>query len=403
MEGETAMNEQDRSIAPEPRLPLHAMIILALAAFVTLLTEIMPAGLLSAISQGLHVSQAAGGQFITAFALGALLAALPSAAFTHASRRKPLLIAGLTGFVVVNGANACIDSLALALAMRFLAGCCGGLIWAMFAGYATRLAPANQRGRAIALAGSGVTLALVLGAPLSAMLGQFVGWRGAFAGLSAFSALLILWSLKFLPDAPGSAEGSHFSVASALRQPGVTANLALISTVVAAHSLLYVYIEPLLGPSGMSGRVDALLLVFGGGSVAGLFITGILIDRYLARLTLVSILLFVLAALILAFGLNHPLPVCMAIAIWGITIGGFAALTQSVMAHVAGRFMDTAQAMATTAWNLAVSCGGLLGGFLLTHGTIGTLPAGAVALLCAGLIAYLCRLHGLVSASRSHD
>lgn len=373
------------------------MIILAFAAFVTLLTEIMPAGLLSAISHGLNVSQAAGGQFITAFALGALSAALPSAAFTHAVRRKPLLIAGLTGFVMVNGANACIDNLALALVMRFLAGCCGGLIWAMFAGYATRLAPPAQRGRAIALAGSGVTLALVLGAPLSAMLGQLIGWRGAFAGLAGFSALLVLWSLKYLPDAPGSAEGSHFSVTGALRRPGVAANLALIFMIVAAHSLLYVYIEPLLGPSGMSGHVDALLLIFGGGSVAGLLVTGILIDRYLARLTLASILLFVLAALIMACGLGHPLPVGLAIIVWGITTGGFAALTQSVMTHVAGLFMDTAQAMATTAWNLAVSCGGLLGGLLLTHATIEALPRAAIALLCAGLGAYVLRLHALIS------
>ena len=391
------MTVQDTITAPEPRLPLHAMILLALAAFVTLLTEIMPAGLLSAISDGLNVTQAAGGQFITAFALGALSAALPSAAFTHAVRRKPLLLAGLTGFVVVNGANACIDNLALALVMRFLAGCCGGLIWAMFAGYATRLAPVAQRGRAIALAGSGVTLALVLGAPLSAMLGQLIGWRGAFAGLAGFSALLVLWCLKYLPDAPGSAEGSHFSVAGALRRPGVAANLALIFTIVAAHSLLYVYIEPLLGPSGMAEHVDALLLIFGGGSVAGLLITGILIDRYLARLTLTSILLFILAALIMTCSLGHPLPVCAAIILWGITTGGFAALTQSVMTHVAGSYMDTAQAMATTAWNLAVSCGGLLGGLLLTHGTIEALPLAAIALLCAGLGAYMLRLHALIS------
>ncbi len=391
------MTVQDTITAPEPRLPLHAMILLALAAFVTLLTEIMPAGLLSAISDGLNVTQAAGGQFITAFALGALSAALPSAAFTHAVRRKPLLLAGLTGFVVVNGANACIDNLALALVVRFLAGCCGGLIWAMFAGYATRLAPVAQRGRAIALAGSGVTLALVLGAPLSAMLGQLIGWRGAFAGLAGFSALLVLWCLKYLPDAPGSAEGSHFSVVGALRRPGVAANLALIFTIVAAHSLLYVYIEPLLGPSGMAEHVDALLLIFGGGSVAGLLITGILIDRYLARLTLTSILLFILAALIMTCSLGHPLPVCAAIILWGITTGGFAALTQSVMTHVAGSYMDTAQAMATTAWNLAVSCGGLLGGLLLTHGTIEALPLAAIALLCAGLGAYMLRLHALIS------
>lgn len=394
------MGSSENRVTGGQGLPVHAMVILALAAFITLLTEIMPAGLLSAISSGLGVSQSTGGQFITAFALGALSAALPSAAFTHSVRRKPLLLTGLVGFTFVNGANACVDNMAISLVIRFCAGCFGGLIWAMFAGYATRLAPPEQRGRAIALAGSGVTLALVLGAPLSAMIGQIIGWRGAFAGLAMLSALLVVWALKFLPDAPGSVEGGHFSLVGAVRRRGVAANLMLIFSIVAAHSLLYVYIEPLLGPSGMGQHVDGLLLVFGGGSVIGLFVTGVLIDRHLARLTLASIILFIMAALVLALGLGCRMPVCVAIVIWGVTTGGFAALTQSIMAHVAGPLMDTAQAMATTAWNLAVSFGGLLGGILLAHGTISSLPVAAIALLSAGLGAYATRLHKILSAPR---
>lgn len=53
------------------------LLALATAAFLTLLTEIMPAGLLSAIAMGLDVSESLAGQFITAFALGALLSAIP--------------------------------------------------------------------------------------------------------------------------------------------------------------------------------------------------------------------------------------------------------------------------------------------------------------------------------------
>jgi len=378
------------------RLPRHAMIILALAAFVTLLTEIMPAGLLSLLADGLQITQAASGQFITAFALGALCAALPSTALTYRMPRKRLLLLGLVGFTLINAANGIITNLALALTIRFFAGCCGGLIWAMFAGYATRLSPPAQRGRAIALAGSGVTLALVLGAPLSAAIGQWLGWRGAFLCLGGFSGLLVIWSLFFLPDAPGSQAGSHFSLSGSLRQPGVLANLTLIFSFVAAHSLLYVFIEPLLVPSGLGARVDLLLLVFGGGSVAGLFVTGILIDHHLSRLTMASILVFMAACLLMSVGLTHKLPVCLGVVLWGITTGGFAALTQSAMTSVAGSFMDTAQAMATTAWNLAVSAGGLLGGVLLTHSSIVALPAAAILLLLLGLGAYQRGLRPLI-------
>jgi len=377
-------------------MPVHAMLILAMAAFVTLLTEIMPAGLLSSISAGLGVSQAVGGQFITAFAFGALAAALPSAAFTHRMRRKKLLLFGLIGFTLVNAANALVSDFPLALMIRFLAGCFGGLVWAMFAGYATRLAPPAQRGRAIALAGSGVTLAMVLGAPLSALLGQVIGWRGTFGALAMLSAVLTIWAIMILPDAPGSDQEGRFAIIPTLRLPGVAANLTLIFSFVAAHSLLYVYIEPLLGPSGLSQRVDVLLLLFGAGSVVGLFATGILIDHHLSRLTSLSIALFAVAAMVLALGLAHVSLVLPAIICWGLTTGGFAALTQSAMAQVSGRLIDVAQAMATTAWNLAVSTGGLLGGALLTHVSIGSLPWMALLLLLLGLAAFVRGLRPLI-------
>lgn len=59
------------AVGSAERLPLGALMALAMAAFITLLTEIMPAGLLFSIAQGLNVSESLAGQFITAYAVGA--------------------------------------------------------------------------------------------------------------------------------------------------------------------------------------------------------------------------------------------------------------------------------------------------------------------------------------------
>ena len=75
------------------RLPLGGLLALAMAAFITLLTEIMPAGLLSSIAEGLNVSESLAGQFITAYAVGALVAAIPVTTLTQGMRRRPLLLA----------------------------------------------------------------------------------------------------------------------------------------------------------------------------------------------------------------------------------------------------------------------------------------------------------------------
>ncbi|MGP2837326.1 hypothetical protein ACTVJ2_03950 [Serratia nevei] len=52
--------------ASSERLPLGGLLALAMAAFITLLTEIMPAGVLSSIAGDLSVSESLAGQFITA-------------------------------------------------------------------------------------------------------------------------------------------------------------------------------------------------------------------------------------------------------------------------------------------------------------------------------------------------
>ncbi|MEW7001587.1 hypothetical protein M5585_21900 [Serratia ureilytica] len=48
----------------------------------------MPAGVLSSIAGDLNVSESLAGQFITAYAVGALVAAIPLTALTQGMRRR---------------------------------------------------------------------------------------------------------------------------------------------------------------------------------------------------------------------------------------------------------------------------------------------------------------------------
>ena len=55
------------------------------------------------------------------------------------------------------------------------------------------------------------------------------------------------------------------------------------------------------------------------------------------------------------------------VALWGLCFGGAATLLQTAAADAAGAHVDVVQAMVTTAWNLAIAAGGLIGGFALQH------------------------------------
>ena len=84
------------------RMPVASLLALALAAFITILTEALPAGLLPQMAQGRAVSEAWVGQTVTVYAIGSLVAAIPLTAATQGVRRRPLLLAAIGGFAIAN-------------------------------------------------------------------------------------------------------------------------------------------------------------------------------------------------------------------------------------------------------------------------------------------------------------
>jgi predicted MFS family arabinose efflux permease len=171
---------------------------MACTTFIGIMTETMPAGLLPQIARGLGVSEGAAGQFVSAYALGMLLAAIPAGMATRGARRKSLMIAGLVGFLIANTGTALAPDLAVALAVRFVAGAFAGLLWGMLGGYAMRITAPERAGRALAIAMTGIPAALAAGTPLGTWLGTAAGWRWAFAVMSVFAVVaLVAWSVGF--------------------------------------------------------------------------------------------------------------------------------------------------------------------------------------------------------------
>lgn len=377
------------------RMPVASLLALAMAAFITILTEALPAGLLPQMAQGLAVSEAWVGQTVTVYAIGSLVAAIPLTAATQGVRRRPLLLAAIGGFAIANTVTTLSASYALTLAARFVAGVSAGLLWALLAGYAARMVPEHQKGRAIAIAMVGTPLALSLGVPAGTLLGNLLGWRMCFGIISLLALLLMGWVRLKVPDFAGQPTDKQLSLRQVFILPGIRPVLFVVLAFVLAHNILYTYIAPYLLTAGMVDRTDVVLLVFGGTSVAGIWIVGVLIDRYLRRLTLASTILFGAAALTLGMAGGDPVAVYAAVGAWGLAFGGAATLFQTALARSAGDAADIAQSMLVTAWNAAIASGGIVGGVLLDRFGVGAFsPALLVLLLATLLVAWSARDRG---------
>lgn len=381
--------------AGRDRLPLGSLLALAMAGFITILTEALPAGLLPQMAQGLAVSQARIGQTVTIYAIGSLVAAIPLVAATRGVRRRPLLLAAIAGFVLANTVTALSSSYVLTLAARFLAGMSAGLLWALLAGYAARMVPAHQQGRAIAVAMLGAPLALSLGVPAGTFLGALWGWRIGFGIMSLLAVLLMVWVRLRVPDFAGQARGKQLPLRRVFLLPGVRAVLFAVLAFVLAHNILYIYIAPFLASLGMAASTELVLLVFGLSSIVGIWVVGALIDRHLRVLTLACVSLFGLAAM--ALGIAHGMPVMLYLAVgaWGVAFGGSPTLFQTALAKTAGDAADVAQSMLVTAWNTAIAAGGIVGGVLLERLSVAAFVPALLVLLAATLaVAWAARTHG---------
>ncbi|GAA1291616.1 MFS transporter [Pseudonocardia aurantiaca] len=377
------------------RLPLPALTALTTAAFVTVLTEALPAGVLPAMSADLAVTESAAGQSVTIYAIGTALAAIPLSAATAGWPRRRLLLTGVAGFAVANTVTAISTSFPLTMAGRFAAGVAAGVVWALLAGYARRLAPAHLQGKATAIVMAGIPLALSLGVPTGTFLGEVLGWRFAFGVMSVLAVVLVGWIALLVPSHPGQQRGTRIPIRRALAVPGVAPVMAVTLVFVLAHTTLYTYVAAFLDRLGMGGSVDLVLLVFGVASMLSIGIVGAHVDRRLRTLTIAATVLVAAGAALLATLSANAVLVYLAVALWGLGWGGVPSLLQTAAGDAGGEAGDTAQAVLVTLWNAAMAGGGVAGGILLDHLGPASFPWTVLVLLAPVLAVVLgARTHG---------
>lgn len=382
-------------------LPLGALLALAMTGFLCIVTETLPAGLLPEIGSGLGVSEALAGQWVTVYALGSLLAAIPLTIATQGWRRRTVLLLTIIGFLVFNTLTALSHDYALTLVARFFAGVSAGLAWSLIAGYARRMVVPKLQGRALAVAMVGTPIALSLGVPLGTWLGGVMGWRMAFGMMSGLSLVLIAWVVIKVPDYAGQPSSRRLPLRKVLFTPGVGSVLGVVVTWMLAHNILYTYIAPFVSTAGLGREVGQVLLVFGVAALSGIWITGRLVDRHLRTAVLASLAAF--AGVAVAFGVfsGSATTIYAGVLVWGVSFGGAGTLLQTALADAAGDGADVALSLNVVVWNSAIAGGGLLGGVLLGQWGPGAFAWVIAALMLISLaIAFRARAQGFPHGER---
>ncbi|RZB16272.1 MFS transporter [Streptomyces sp. F001] len=364
-------------------MPL-ALLALAVGAFGIGTTEFVMMGLLPDVADDLHISIPGAGHLVSAYALGVVIGAPLLAAVTARMSRRTVLIGLMVLFVVGNALSAFAPDHHWLLAARFLSGLPHGAFFGVGAVVATTMVAPERKARSVSLMFLGLTVANIAGVPAATLMGQHLGWRATFLGVSAIGVAAIASLALLIPHdhAHASTTGLRGELA-ALRSLPVW--LALGTTVAGFGALFaaYSYITPMLTDSAgyAEASVTLLLALFGVGATVGNLLGGRLADHAM-RGTLFG----GLASLVVVLGLFPLLMEARWSAALGVALLGTAAFVtgsplQLMVMEKAAAAPSLASSANQAAFNLANAGGAWIGGLALAAGFGATSPATAGAVL----------------------
>ncbi|MEV0224208.1 MFS transporter [Streptomyces sp. NPDC050704] len=358
-------------------MPL-ALLALAVGAFGIGTTEFVMMGLLPDVADDLHISIPGAGHLVSAYALGVVIGAPLLAAVTARISRRKVLIGLMVLFVAGNALSAFAPDYHWLLAARFLSGLPHGAFFGVGAVVATGLVAPERKARAVSLMFLGLTVANIAGVPVATLMGQNLGWRSTFLGVSVIGLAAIVSLALLLPH-----DGAHAPAAglrgelAALRSLPVW--LALGTTVAGFGALFsaYSYITPMLTDSAgyADSSVTLLLALFGVGATIGNLLGGRLADRSMRR-TLFGGLIS-LAVVLALFPVLMTTAWSAAVAV--VLLGTAAFVTSSPLLLMVMEKASSAPSLASSAnqaaFNLANAGGAWIGGLALAAGFSVTSPA----------------------------
>jgi MFS transporter, DHA1 family, inner membrane transport protein len=258
------------------------IMILAVGTFALGTDVQVIAGILPTIAYDMAVPVATTGLLVTVFALTYALGSPTLATLTGSVARKRLLIGSLGVFVGANVLAAVALNFGILVLARILAAGGAALYTPTASAVAATLAPAEKRGRALALVLGGITLAAVLGVPIGTLVGTLFGWRMTFVLVAVMGALAACGILLFFPVVATPPSIGLRARLALFQQPRIVVTLGLtvlslmgLFTVYPYLALLFQHITH-LGGTGIS----AMFLVFGVASVVGNVLGGYGADRW---------------------------------------------------------------------------------------------------------------------------
>lgn len=377
------------TISPSPdRSAALSLRLLSLAYFWMGTGALAVVGALPVMAGSLNLSEGAVAFLVSAYAITfALGAPALQVLFGHLPRRT-LLLCGLSVMAIGAVGTGLAPNYPVLLAMRVLAALGAAAVGPVASAMGTALVPSSGQGRALAVVFSGMTVALVIGVPLSTWTAAVAGWRVLFLAIGSLTALAALLIGGRIADrTPG--QGVRLDhLLGALRSPAIVGGLAVMVLEMAGLFATYTLIAPILHDQygADAGTVSLALLVYGMAGVGGNLVARRLADRWTAE-TLITASLLVMAGAFLAMRLlpGHLWAALAVLVAWALASDVFMPSQQRRMVELTPDLRGLVLALNASCIYVGMAAGSFVAGTASSLFGLTVLPYASILLILLGL------------------
>ena len=368
-----------------------AVYALSVGSFGIGTTEFVIMGLLLDVAHDFHISITLAAWSITAYACGVVIGAPLLTPLLSRYPKKPALLFLMILFSIGNLGCGIAGNMTMLIIFRVITALAHASFFGISSVYAAELAPVDKRASAVSAVFLGATLANILGVPLGAWVGQYLGWRYTFFMVTLIGILSALAVIALVPgrQAQPAVQIRIRDELKVLRHPTVLRSLLITALGFSGVFAAFTYIAPMLKTvTGMSEHlIPPVLVLFGVGMVAGNHLGGRLTDGGVRRALLLTLALLIVVLCLFPFAIQTLPGACAAVFLLGAAM--FSTIPplqmQALDSSETGKSMVSSCNIA--AFNLGNAAGAWFGGLLLTAGvSLSHIPLAGACLTASGFV-----------------
>jgi MFS transporter, DHA1 family, inner membrane transport protein len=347
-----------------------AILALAIGGFAIGTTEFVTMGLLPQIASGVGITIPTAGHIVSAYALGVVVGAPLIATLAARLPRKSVLVWLMVAFAAGNIASSMAASYPQLMLARFLSGMPHGAFFGIGAVVAASLVPMHRRTWAVSMMLAGLTVANIIGVPLTTWVGQHFGWQWPYAlvGVIALATVAATWA--WVPHQPPAGDASMRAELGSLRRLQVWLALLIGTVGFGGMFATYSYIAPTMTElTGYpSAAVPVILAIYGIGMTTGALLSGRIAVYGLMRGIFFCLAAIAVILVLFGYAAHNKVTAVLAVFLLGVVPTILVPMLQTRLMDVAHEGQSLAAALNHSTLNMANALGAWLGSVVLEAG-----------------------------------